>query len=79
MLNLLHRLIDGKTTGCLELDTPQALTLRREPNVERYDGLRAHLAVAMRHDPASGAIVTPEDAWHGTGRHRSHRNGGAGL
>jgi hypothetical protein len=46
VLNLLHRLVDGKTTGGPELDTPQALTLRREPkaNVERYDGLRNHLA-----------------------------------
>ncbi len=46
VLNLLHRLIDGKTIGGPELDTPQALTLRREPkaNVERYDGLRTHLA-----------------------------------
>jgi transposase len=45
VLNLLHRLIDGKVTGP-ELDTPQALILRREPkaNVERYDGLRTHLA-----------------------------------
>jgi hypothetical protein len=43
VLNLLHRLIDGKTTGGPLLDTPQALILRREPkaNVERYDGLRA--------------------------------------
>jgi len=46
VLNLLHRLIDGKTAGGPELDTPQALTLRREPkaNVERYDGLRTRLA-----------------------------------
>ncbi len=43
VLNILHRLIDGKTTGGLDVDTPQALSLRREPkaNVERYDGLRA--------------------------------------
>lgn len=45
VLNLLHRLVDGKTTGP-NIDTPQALTLRREPkaNVERYDGLRAQIA-----------------------------------
>jgi hypothetical protein len=30
MLNLLHRLIDGKTSGP-DLDTPQALTLNRNP------------------------------------------------
>ena len=43
MLNLLHRLIDGKATDSLTIDTPQALLLRREPkaNVERYDDLRA--------------------------------------
>jgi hypothetical protein len=46
VLNLLHRLIDGKTTGGPSVDTPQALTLQREPkaNVERYDGLRAQIA-----------------------------------
>jgi hypothetical protein len=46
VLNLLHRLIDGKTTGGPLLDTPQALILCREPkaNVERYDGLRAKTA-----------------------------------
>jgi hypothetical protein len=42
ILNLLHRLIDGKTTGVAAIDAPQALGLRREPkaNVERYDTLR---------------------------------------
>ena len=42
VINLLHRLIDGKTIGGPDLDTPQTLVLRREPraNVERYDGLR---------------------------------------
>ena len=46
VLNLLHRLIDGKTTGGLNIDTPEALSLRHEPkaNVERYDGLRAQIA-----------------------------------
>ena len=43
VLNILRRLIDGKTTDGPDIDTPQALILRREPeaNVERYDGLRA--------------------------------------
>ncbi len=43
VLNLLHRLIDGKVIGGPPLDTPQALVLHREPkaNVERYDGLRS--------------------------------------
>ena len=46
VLNLLHRLIDGKTTGGPDIDTPQALVLCHEPkaNVERYDGLRAQIA-----------------------------------
>lgn len=50
VLNLLHRLIDGKATSGPELDTPQALALQREPkaNVERYDGLRTHRA-GVRH------------------------------
>ena len=46
VLNLLHRLVDGKVIGGPPLDTPQALALRREPkaNVERYDGLRTPIA-----------------------------------
>ena len=46
VLNLLHRLVDGKVVGGPPLDTPQALVLHREPkaNVERYDGLRAQIA-----------------------------------
>jgi hypothetical protein len=50
VLNLLHRLIDNKTTDGPDIDTPQALTLLREPkaNVERYDGLRVRI-VGGRH------------------------------
>lgn len=42
ILNLLHRLIDGKTNTSAKIDAPQVLTLRHEPkaNVERYDALR---------------------------------------
>ena len=42
VLNILHRLIDGRVTDSPTIDTPQALLLRREPkaNVERYDDLR---------------------------------------
>lgn len=40
VLNLLHRLIDGKTTDGPDIDTPQALTLLHEPKAtaayERY-------------------------------------------
>ena len=50
VLNLLHRLIDGKTNEGPDVDTPQALTLLREPgaNVEGYDGLRVRI-VGGRH------------------------------
>ena len=46
VLNILHRLIDGKTTNGPSIDTPQALILRREPkaNVARYDALRGQNA-----------------------------------
>jgi transposase len=46
VLNLLHRLIDGKTSSGPGIDTPQALILHREPtaDVERYDSLRGQIA-----------------------------------
>ena len=46
ILNILHRLTDGKAPPAPPIDAPQALRLRREPvaNVERYDDLRE-----MRH------------------------------
>lgn len=42
ILNLLHRLIDGKSSAPPIVDTPQALNLASEPraDVERYDRLR---------------------------------------
>ena len=42
ILNLLHRLVDGKAGTVMLIDAPQALSLRREPkaNVARYDALR---------------------------------------
>jgi len=42
ILNLLHRLVDGKSATPPTIDAPQALTLTNEPkaNVERYDTLR---------------------------------------
>ena len=51
VLNILHRLVDGKAIGEPPLDTPQALTLQREPkaNVERYDALRGQIAAGGRH------------------------------
>jgi hypothetical protein len=42
ILNMLHRLIDGKPTDTCPIKAPQALTLTTEPqsNRERYDSLR---------------------------------------
>jgi transposase len=42
VLNLLHRLVDGKPLTPPTVEAPQALALANEPkaNVERYDGLR---------------------------------------
>lgn len=42
VLNILHRLVDGKTPCTPDIDPPQALALRNEPraDVDRYDGLR---------------------------------------
>jgi transposase len=42
ILNVLHRLIDGKPASIPPVAAPQALTLSREPraDVERYDALR---------------------------------------
>jgi hypothetical protein len=50
VLNILHRLIDGKADKVARIDAPQALSLRREPepNVERYDAL---LGQDLRHAP----------------------------
>ena len=42
ILNLLHRLVDGKSFTPPTINAPQALVLSNEPkaNVERYDTLR---------------------------------------
>lgn len=49
VLNLLHRLVDGKAITPPTIDAPQALVLTNEPkaNVERYDALRK--ASEVRH------------------------------
>jgi transposase len=43
VLNLLHRLLDGKASSASPVNTPPALALTKEPqaDVERYDALRA--------------------------------------
>jgi hypothetical protein len=42
VLNILHRLTDGKAPPAAPIDAPQALRLEQEPvaNVKRYDDLR---------------------------------------
>jgi len=42
ILNVLHRLVDGKPVDAPPVNPPNALTLTIEPqaNVERYDALR---------------------------------------
>lgn len=42
ILNVLHRLVDGKSFTPPTISAPQALALTNEPkaNVERYDALR---------------------------------------
>jgi hypothetical protein len=42
VLNLLHRLVDGKPPAVPPVDAPLALVLNKEPqaDVERYDALR---------------------------------------
>ncbi len=53
ILNILHRLVDGKTTAAA-VNAPQALTLSREPkaDVERYDALRSGPDKREAHDAA---------------------------
>jgi hypothetical protein len=50
ILNLLHRLIDGKSPIASPVEAPQSLTLNQEPraDVERYDALRG-TAQEVRH------------------------------
>jgi transposase len=50
ILNLLHRLIDGKSPVISPVEAPQSLTLSQEPraDVERYDALRG-TAQEVRH------------------------------
>jgi hypothetical protein len=48
ILNLLHRLIDGKPSATSTIKAPHSLTLDREPraDVERYDALRVAMQEA---------------------------------
>ena len=58
ILNILHRLLNGKPISVAAIDAPQALSLRHEPkaNVARYDTLRRKEA-ARASDPASAVVV----------------------
>ena len=59
ILNLLHRLVDGKPTNAAPVKPPNALTLTTEPqaNVERHDALRKAREARHAHNPAAGAII----------------------
>jgi transposase len=61
ILNLLHRLIDGKEDKIARIDAPQALELRREPkaDVERYDALRMKACVMTLPAPPSWSCCVP--------------------
>jgi hypothetical protein len=60
VLNLLHRLLDGKPTDQPDVNPPAALSLSKEPeaNVARLTmGCAPRKAHAMRHDPAGAALI----------------------
>ena len=87
VLNLLHRLIDGKTRHAPTIDTPQALTLHRRAEGQcrtlRRPARPDRGRCAMRHDPASAAIVIMLRSlkMHGMAQAvaRTDRTGRAGL
>jgi hypothetical protein len=59
VLNLLHKLLDGKPIDQPDVNPPAALSLSKEPeaNVARYDGCAPRKEPVMRHDPAGAAPV----------------------
>jgi hypothetical protein len=59
ILNLLHRLVDGKAPTVPPINAPQALSLTREPraDVERYDTLRRKGLRQVR--SRSGVMIPP--------------------
>ena len=85
ILNLLHRLVDGKPMDTPPIKAPQALALATEPqaNVERYDALRK--TREPRHASYSGRrrcrhhAACPQNARHGSSRRRTDRTGLASL
>src|SRR3546814_16747350 len=79
ILNLLHRLLDGKPVTTPPVTAPQALRLVSEPmaNVERYDALRgeARHASCSRHRRNRCDAARLENARTGAGRDRPHQAG----
>ncbi|GLK63675.1 hypothetical protein GCM10017635_11460 [Paracoccus kondratievae] len=65
VLNLLHRLVDGKVVGGPPLDTPHALALRREPKAiwKRWSGyhVRSRIEARMRCLKAFGERISSRD------------------
>ena len=61
VLNLLHRLVDGKPATSPTVNAPQALILAKEPRADVGETRRVAQPTegrrAMRHDPASAAVV----------------------
>ena len=59
ILNLLHRMVDGRPTDTPTTKAPQALTLTTEPraDVERYHALRKVREGRHASDPVTGAII----------------------
>src|SRR3546814_9365147 len=74
ILNLLHRLLDGKPVTTPPVTAPQALRLVSEPmaNVDRYDALRgeARHASCSRHRRSRCDAARLDNARHGAGRDR---------
>jgi len=60
VLNLLHRLLDGKPTDQPDVNPPAALTLSKEPEANvawLMMGYAPREEHAMRHDPAGAASI----------------------
>ena len=55
-LHILHRLLDIKVIGGPPLDTPQALTLRRDSKALRACGIRVSARVDPRQAPSLGMV-----------------------
>src|SRR3546814_12506190 len=66
ILNVLHRLIDGKAPPASPIDAPQALRLAQEPgaDVDRYDTLRTlrHASLSRKHRWGCPA-TRPPNVW----------------